>query len=822
MTYLPFLEELIEQVKDSINSKKIIVLLGEEGSGKRFLIRRILEKDKKLIIRIAFNFENKDETGVENFRKILRHVRSLSGITNHEEFINKASKDLPYLGNTLSHILEHIINRKVNKLSEFGAKRLNPEEKEILNRIINISQKESFILVLENFQWRNNSSDKIISVIAENITDRRIFKNEIKIVATISKSLDYSETLFERTDDIAIVHTRGLNEKEISLAFGRKIPKADLKLVTLLTDGNIELILQLSKILDRNMISNFESSIETSQVLQKEEKIELVSMIFSKMLEKIFGPRSETVSVLEIASIIGDVFSKLELSALTEKEYNYIEFQLKIASNGNIVINKMDAAQFIHPVVRQLFRRRLKSKRYEYHTKFAQCLKKIRPSEFLLRGYHHYESGDTKNAIVFYLLADYTSILAYNNLPDYIQSITTKLIDTLGLRKFHNQMVRAHDLYIHNEIINANNILESIDGTDSHNDLLYGYFIYFFAKIKLFYLFSTEEIKRVALDLSTAREKFIEMDEIYFALKIDILLIHIYGYKLSDIETSRNIERRFISLYSNLPFSDKSFRDLAYEYKRKSAIIWSPEISEKRLIECIRYYEDEESNMLEYYKSLNNCGAIQIYQGKFNEAFNNINKCLKLVEEYHYVDFPEIYKPINNFSIVTILKSFGTDDIIEKINEAICVLTSVSNSNGSRVVKMNLAILYSITGNVEKGIDILDSILSDIKKESYDNAFYLYHINLNMGVMQYLIKKKDSAIEHLQKAMELSKQAHERQDRYYSQRDRMLLQLINSEVIVPSDQLLNYFINRKKKYLGTTWHFVGLGYSFSELHFWST
>lgn len=822
MTLFPFQNKLIEDINNDINSVSIVALTGEAGSGKRNLIENFLLGRKESIVKIGFYSENRNESGVINFRKALRDIQSQNEFTKYEEFINKASKDIPHIGNTVSYILDQVINRKINKLSERSFTKLNIEEKEIINRIANISHRNSIIIVLENFQWRNNSANKIISIIGENREDKKMFKNEIKILATFSEPYDFEGTIFDNKNKVKIINVRNLNADEITSVIKKGINTTEHRLISVLTGGNIELVLQLSKFIKKEDTINIESSIDNIRVLERENQIELVSSVFSKMLEKIFGKSTETITVLEIASVIGDVFNKLELAALTEKELNYVEFQLKIASEGKVVINRTNVAQFIHPLIRQLFSRRLKSKRFEYHTKFAQCLKKIRPSEFLLRGYHYYESGDSYNAVIFYLLANYSNILAGNNLSDSILSVIDKLTDSFRLRKFHEHMLSAHDLYIQNEVLKANEVLDNIDGTDAHNVLLYSYFAYFQAKVKLYYLFSTKEIYKIAQDLATARNKLLQLDEIYFALKIDILLIHIYGYKLSDIEMARDIEREFISLYSNLPFADNNFLDLSHEYKRKSAIICSPEIAEKRLLDCLRYYENEESNILEYYKSLNNCTAIQIYLGKYKEAEVNISKCLKLVRDYSFIDFPELYKIMNNYALVTLLHPKNEGDFKERANETIKILSSLGSSSLSRVVQINLAILNSICGKIDEGINILKSVLDDIEKKSYQNAFYIYHANLNISVMYFLRGMNNLAKEHLNVAMEISELANGTDYRFYNQRDNMLLQLINdNESILPNDYL-GYFLKKKNKHLGPSWHFIGLGYAFSELHFWST
>lgn len=222
-------------------------------------------------------------------------------------------------------------------------------------------------------------------------------------------------------------------------------------------------------------------------------------------------------------------------------------------------------------------------------------------------------------------------------------------------------------------------------------------------------------------------------------------------------------------------------------------------------------------NPVEYYMSLNNYLATSLMSGEFDSVVEEAAELISLPQKIKYLKFPRFEMPLNNSVLISFLNQRVTaQEACTHLNQII--KEYYTEASTGVIIKVNIAILYGLTGNFEEAGRILEELYENIKDIDNLEFYYKFLVEVNLSVIKYLDNAIEEALDFL---TPLQKDCIFREEKHLSEHVRLLIKDFKQEF--PQSREIwyqTYLIDpqlQHKRY----WKYYGHKYLFGELEFWS-
>jgi GTPase SAR1 family protein len=835
-TLFSFQKKYIERIKLGFQDNTCVLISGKSGVGKTYICNSFLnDKTDFNVVHCIFSNSSISTTDHRELKLAIFDLLSSKKKSKIEsgniKSLSKASKDIPFLGNTIDAVLDSIFNWNMSGFNSETMSLFSEEEHDIINQLSKLSKEKSLIFFFDNAHWMSTHTFIFLNNLIH--TFFKLAKNKIYYLVALTSDQDANQDVIFKDIFSNIIIDDILREDYIEILnkFNTKIQFDNDELINMLflvTRGHLELTRNLVSIIEQYQENNKLGIIEGYQesLKTKEEIIDVFLNLFNVSLAQYLKENqfaTETIETLEIASIIGNVFNKYDLSELLKKDYHILSEYIQNACLKHFTIDEEKTTRFIHPLIRDLFFKRLDGQQRIWHDKYAECLKILRPTETMLIGFHYQSALNHKNAIKYYIVGYVKCLINGIEIPTKIHQYILNAISNINWSKYFLCIKRAVELYKQHQLSESIKTFEDLDPIDIPTIFLLHYKNLLHSEILIQHEFSTKQFQETAVILEKAFDYFLADSEIELSINTLLILMNLYADKLNDSLQAKRMEQHFLNLYQKYS-QNRNLEQYYYEYKRKSSPLYSPEIALKRTKECVSFYSSNYYTV-EYYKSLCNYSGLLIFVGDYFEAVSALNICAELMKSSISVSFPEPHKFINNYILANYLNTINDSEFLEKnTRHAIDLfedyIEKTAKNYGTKILNINRASLYCISGNMEKAKQILYSIEEQLVNNK--DAFYYIYVYSNLASISYIEKQYNLAKKYLDIVDKHTFQLMPNMKPFFEERTKLFHVLVKEEINLDTQGLLMYFLKKYPEKLGKTWNFVGLGFLFSDIQFYTT
>lgn len=808
-----FQENIYEKIMYNLNEDNRVLLYGPLGCGKSKLINEHFKKDYSSY----FEFKEIDKNRNDAL-PLIAVSNALSDDLNNEkenvDILNEMSgKKIPlkYLFNKTSKII-----RFFKSLNNY----LTDTEINIVlglkNRIKQV-KKGCFYVVFDNSE---NVNDFVIAFIRKLTVCNamsNLFQNRLKFIFVenvINEEVNENlHLLLENHINISISHDDYLEYVHSIINTG-EITDETIAVLEALSAKDFSITNMLIEYLKNRELTLDDLNIRTITVNQ------LVD-IFDKVIISHMSKHTIEIDCLKVASILGNIISSYDLVELTDKDTDFITTTIQFGKQAGLLkkdTNSTATTSFLHPIIKDILYKKLSDKKL-HHQHYNELLKQRYPTKHLLIAENLYNGGIQPQQMKGEFLTQLMIYAKNKSLQDFdARKHIDKYFDETTITRFVNEYYEALLCYSQGNYHKSEKIISNIDSIDIPDPVSLSLIYYLKARIKVILGDDIKDFVRAKDLLISCSETF--LDNQIYELYFDSLtvLINIYAYKLSDLSSARQIEKKYVLTYQQLNNDVASeFSDEYIEFQRRTASLLDAEGAYNRMINLFR--KCTLKNFLPKYKAYNDMIGYSLYAGEFSTAKEYALKIQNYITENSFYNFPEKYKVISN----KILSNLFNNDINKKIAKIIVKngigsLRKYENKTGvSKVVKMNLACLYILDNNYSEAEKRLFELYSSMQK--YTNNLYSTCVQTNLSALYLLKKDYTKALELNLKVKEELLNWDDNYKTYYTWQNEYMKSLIESGTEVTPFDLFR--IDETHTTSAKTYKFIGRGLMFSELLFYT-
>lgn len=731
-------------------------------------------------------------------------------------------KDVAENVGSLSPLGDEMISMAIEKIME------NKKEKRTLSNCVFSSEELQVLFQLEYFchdnkspvflcddvQYWDEKSIQLLYMILKNQGNTGSFFSNTLFIISITKS-NQNQELTKPLYILAgknVYHLDNVQKENYGTVLKQLGLKIDLKaelIATLfsITGGNLQLSHDIVVLLNENQCSP-EKALETI-VTEKH----LGHMLIERLNHTV--PGSQINETLKYASLFGNTFRYYELEAILNKNEGDIRKVLQDAENYALIKKTSASASFVHELIRKAYKEEIYIEKEKYYLRYSECIKILYPGNYRLRKESLYFAGEYENALKIGII-EYLQYLRNNQMHNWSDISDEEL--SPHLNEYLNNMKEAYYSFNSGKYKECADILDIIE--DIYDPILLAE-KYYILSITLSKWLDAESRKR-------ARECLVPfLNKEYIDNETELWERIVSAYVVACIHDNFRTEAEDFEK----KLSDSISSRLTYDFdascklnilRRKASMFYDENKTFMRAQKSKEFFSDNLEKVLDplqYYMSATNFMAAALKMGKSNLLTEDILKVLSLPSKYPYINFQRMEIPLNNIIIASYLNhEFSADIAVKKLEKILKVYQSEETT--STIIESNIAVLYCIQENFEKGLSILEGIYNRFEKMPNLEFYYNYLIMRNLCSVKFLFNKEE-AISLLKTLYNMPNISYRK---IFKLQTECLLNDMQKNTHSTNSDIEWYQEELEypcKETAPSYWKYYGKKYLFGELEFWS-
>ena len=802
--------------------KKLFMIEGVSGSGKTYLMQNLVNELSLQDDFEIFVMEGDNQCTTRDYYPIERCLSSKRKIQKGrsgtlKNVVSKTAKAVPFFGEPTEYIVSEVLNNSENKLEKHNS-HLTTEERNIIFRIRHIAKKK-ILFYIENFHWWDEKSIALLyQILKERENNLSFWENAVFI---INWTNDQSTTINDFKEEIVrkfefelfklnIVEKENYKFVLKSLGLEKIITNDIIHALYSITGGHLHLTKDIIRYIN-------DTSIEPDEFINMLDTEEITILIEERL--KNYGAKGEVVAeVLKYASIIGLSFTFFELEKITKK--SRIEIQEIIGyANKLHFVEETDkkSVNFVHEIIRELFNNKLNDNKI-YYQAYAECLKIIKPNDYITRAHALMKAGFLDEASLLYIIAYVKKLRDSETLNDDFNKELLFYAKELHAEEYIEIIKTAYESYFNRDFDQAIKQLEWIE--DIYPAPM---------RAERDYLLAMCYTKKIDV---LSRKKSVEILETYrdiaslsgeSELWLRILSLQMISYiHINDKENAIRNEKELMFYLSDRISFDLDAEDKINILRRKSSAVHSISLSQRNTMKSVKHFGPSEEggiplNPIEYYFALNNHVANTFVIGEFEESFRDATLLIGYIRNPQGVSFPRTEVALNNFILSGVAaQKLSLEQGLEMFNE---IFNQTKFSADSILMRINQAVLYASTNQLNQSFEILSGLKSRLIEQSNIELYYQYYVDSNLMVVEYLLGHKTKA---LQIWDEITYMPSIGDSNYYEKRHKLIKELFDSNIRITGAEWLTIIDEKYPNFINTTSEkSIGNGFLLSDIQFFS-
>lgn len=703
---------------------------------------------------------------------------------------------------------------------------LKAYEADYLRALERQSRRKPVLLIADNIHWWDLASleflDLVVSGKLANKTSLK-FLGDIRVLA-IRTSPHVQEP----------IHKRYLNEEiypRLKHRYSLASPTEDLTPKILEAFGVKDTFSEEEYLSIANACGNNLALLSrVANELKAERDIFPISSINGKrFLDQIVRDRIQTtlksgthvVEMLKCASILGIWFLKRDLACLQNKEAHEVFQDLKIAQQLGIVEINVETARFAHDVFKTYFFEELEASEIAVYARLAECLTQTKPSDYRLRAFANQRCGNFGTAaslVVMAILArvrdglEYRDISGDKDLFDLISQ--NDLTDTL------NALTKAWQL-----ILNDSGDAACVE--ISEHSLKHDLPKQIRAEIDFTYataLLATRQRDR--------REKAIrllqrwggfEVEELELGMRLSLLQLYALALQ-GEKDPARDLMEKIELYVAENPTIDLGIKDSLYVMYRMADGLYPEEIALKYVSEAVKYFGPQDGDFprrsVEYYRSLNNQGAILLSQGKHELAVQPLLEAKRVS-----VNFPEVLVrdggfPANNL-VISQFRS-GRISASEALNRQLTTLEQQPDGLTAILMKNNAVGYALLSGEFHLASTMAEEMLQKVSGGDEIESFIEYLVKQSDILVDFHARKSPMCAEKWLEIKRIAEEIPYQSNKLFIERHVYLENALNEVHPGDVDSWDKYPQLKRPHHNIPSWVSIGRGILLTDIQYWRT
>lgn len=535
----------------------------------------------------------------------------------------------------------------------------------------------------------------------------------------------------------------------------------------------------------------------------------LIQIILKDRIAKMGKGGLQLKSVLESAASIGNPFSISLLKHIEDPRT--CDDVLKKGNREFFIENTESTGRFIYDEIWRFFYSNLEKKR---KTEIAYSLERavyyFNPYDYYTRACFLERAGDNIGAFELYLYA-YNSLFQEGFNPNKtLEEKLATLSKECGYDAFWASLLQVYQKMNDLEYEVCVELLENISYLVTTRLLLLKEYLIGLCVHRLGDSIIQQEKAMFTMQSAATHAKDVE-DGMW--CDCETTLISFIVNKYGDYEEARRICKELIYYYTQKKFSEfaqKGFHVL----ERKWSALYSVEKAIIKTESSVKYFCNS-VYPAQYVMALNNHAANLIELGKYDLAEKHLKQAISVIHEHPSLHINRMYL-LNNYCLCAVLgKKISPIEVYEKLD---IILKNLSFGDWIIIFKINFCIYAAICGKIERA----EELLLELEKIclQIEDDYYLFYIYANLAAILYLEGRRDEAVYILKNKCSTAPLLCKTTEKIYlEERTQLWINVMKETTILNSDTFDTFILNKHPE--GTQWSFIGRGFLYSDIQFWS-
>ena len=370
--------------------------------------------------------------------------------------VKDASNAIPMVGSATSHLLDELLHFRRNVLAR-EAIILSKEEQDLLFVVQAVAHKKRLLLTLDHLDYWDTASWELLALItSSHLQHLYPALGDVQLVFGVRETPP--PRLTELLDECNIptetfrIHPIPLAEMPAALrTFGfPELKDRDVEGLYDATDGRLDLL------------NDFSIHLRDTTLAKDAHGFDgLLASLLGNRVRSLVQQTPELGQILSAASILGRSFTLDDAQCLTGQSAEKLEAAIRAASDARLLTVLGGLAQFQSVTLHDYFHRSGTSEHTKYHSKYAECLRLMRPGDYEGRCDHLALANRLDEALTCYALAALHSRRQRSLAPE--ANVLSAAPGWGQVKEFLAQMFRAYDAFETDKLSEAMDAVASIE-----------------------------------------------------------------------------------------------------------------------------------------------------------------------------------------------------------------------------------------------------------------------------------------------------------------------------------------------------------------------
>ena len=721
----------------------------------------------------------------------------------------QGGRAVPVLGAVTSYLVEEVLNHQKHRLAR-EALMLTEQEQDLLFVIQTTAQDKQLLLTIDQPEIWDDASWSLLGLILSNKLDELYpaLADALIVIGVTNEVPDRLAPLLTRVP-VTELQIRLLNLDEISIALSTfgfpAVNQRYEKILYDLTNGRLDLLSDVSHQFQQSDLGNLSTG---------------WSDYYSGLVRRrILGLREQVKEIedtLTAAAIIGESFSFMDIACLTGSARDALATTLELASKEHLISSAGDTARFCSTELHRYFHRAGQEEHSRYHSKFAECIRLMRPGDYGHRAQHLLLAGGTEDALTCYAQAALAARREYRSPSDPGDFVTAT--GWADVRRFLDRMRLAADAYDDQRIAEG---LEIVDGIEAFlPEVLIAERDYLRA-VLLLALPSIRSYDQARLLL----ERWVKLADRETELWARMAQSLIVAQAQTDhIDEARRLEAQLTANYWERRQIDPWALHALNVLRRRSECLHSLPTATQRLESAIAYFgpattDSVPRHPIQYYYTLTNLIGNQLAGARFDQALTSALLLEELISRNPSLPWPGPEVAANN----AILARYLAGDLeVSTARELLLKVTTNSNEAGDRILLQNNCAVLSIhAGELSEAKATLELSRLSLLESQEPDQYHEYFVNNNLAALLALNGEIEQAQHLMDICNEAAKHFYPAISATILRRQELIDEALNEASNLSVQELDTYLIRKHGMQVGPQWSFYGRVFLLSDIQYWS-
>jgi hypothetical protein len=808
-------QEVIDRMvaKEPSAGKIAIVVCGAAGSGVTWTLDQVA-KQWKMAHKAALQARG---DSFASQRKLFPWLtlatpgaKELARVEILKGSVKDASNAIPVVGSATSHLLDELLHFRRNALAR-EAIILNKEEQDLLFVVQAVAHKKRLLLTLDHMDYWDTASWELLALImSSRLQDLYPALGDVQFVlgvretppARLTKLLDECNISTETLR----IHAVPRNEMPTALStFGfPELTQRDIDGLYDATDGRLDLLKDFSVHLRETPLAKDAHGFEG-----------LLANLLNSRIHSLVQQTPELGQILTAASILGRSFTLDDAQCLTGQPTDKLEAALQAASDARLLTVLGGLAQFQSVTLHDYFHRSGISEHAKYHSKYAECLRIMRPGDYEGRCNHLVLANRLDEALTCYTLAALHSKRQKSLAPEPASLFSTAAWEQV--REFLSQMLRAYDVFETDKLPEAMDLVASIEAFLP--DALLAERDYLKAQIHLksHRMKDFEESAAVLRGWDSLKE---EEGEIWSRIAQARIISLV---QLNALEEASRLEEDLTKYYYTRRRVDPWTLYALNVLRRRAEPLHRLPVTTHRLESALEFFgplhpNDLPRHPIQYYYALNNLVANLLASARFDDAARRAAELDELVNKYALA-WPSLEIPANNFVLAGFLSGNLSAEMAVQMMSKVQVDPPLSGD--AILIANNYSVLLVRVGQLNEAKRRLEDCYKLVSVDGPCDPYHKYFIGNNLAALAALAGDGTAAKRLYDECLPLIDGLYPTIRETIRERHRLLSPAICDAQKLGWQAFDKILLEPLPAKLGKHWEFYGRGFLFSDIQFWS-